>query len=176
MPQKRRNAFPSSRSKKRPRRDIVFTRAELLCDLTEHRIKLKDEDIPEDDEGVRKFEKEYMAQLDTQGDRVYTDETLGIRVHRVMDAMSTVDIVTKKHFTRKKPIAKMFFFLMRAKHGSHYRSMINLRTCRKTTTFSPTVGYGESNTLKETGARLLNAKRDARVEQALSKRHEKNNL
>ena len=96
MPQKRRNAFPSSRSKKRPRRDIVFTRAELLCDLTEHRIKLKDEDIPEDDEGVRKFEKENRAQRDPQGDRVYNDETLGIRVHRVMDAMSTVDIVTKK--------------------------------------------------------------------------------
>ena len=109
MPQKRRNDSPSPRSKKRPRRDIVFTRPELLCDLTDHRIRLNEEDIPGDDEGVREFEKKYMAELDTKGDRVKTDETLGIRVHRVMDAMSTVDLVTKKHFTRKKTYCKMFF-------------------------------------------------------------------
>ena len=109
MPQKRRNDSPSPRSKKRPRRDIVFTRPELLCDLTQHRIKLKEEDIPEDDDGVMEFENRYMAELNKQGDRVKSDETLGIRVHGVMDAMSIVDIVTKKHVARKKPIAKMFF-------------------------------------------------------------------
>ena len=72
----------------------------MLCDLRAFRCEFNDDDVPKSDKGIEEFENIYLAELNKQGNRVYTDDD-GLRVHRIIDAMSTVTLVIKVQISCK---------------------------------------------------------------------------
>ena len=67
----------------------------MLCDLSQWRIEPNEDAIPIDDEGIKKFEDGYLDEVNSRGQRFFVDED-GFRTHRVLDAMSRVEIVPIK--------------------------------------------------------------------------------
>ena len=67
----------------------------MLCDLSKWRIEHNEDAIPIDDEGKEKFEDGYLDEVNSRGQRFFVDED-GFRTHRVLDAMSRVEMVPNK--------------------------------------------------------------------------------